>query len=213
MATLAKVWKPLAQLVGDVQKAAKKYGFRVQINSGYRSSATQSELAREGSAYPAAPPGRSQHQYGLAVDLQAVPWAYQSTLVSWMQGAGAYWGGAGDPVHFQVISPQQWHLILNPPEAPPRPVTTTKKPQTFVPAAPAPAALTIAPSVTISADTVTGPPRQMTGEFELMNPMGLGLPYKPIWGYTLGYGTDAGGTWDGSLPPPGWKNPVATYVK
>jgi len=112
MATLTNVFKPLADVVRLCQKAAIQAKWKVQINSGYRSSMTQAEIAKEGNQYPVAAPGKSQHQYGFAVDLQAVPWSNQSTLVRWMTYYGAYWGGTADPVHFSVFTPTQWAQML-----------------------------------------------------------------------------------------------------
>ena len=119
MASLSKVYKPLAAAVRYIQSISQSYGFKVQINSGYRSKVSQAQLAAEGGSYPVATPGRSQHQYGFAVDLQAVPWEYQNTLANWMQSAGAYWGGSSDPVHFSVFNPSEWALRLGYVEKPP----------------------------------------------------------------------------------------------
>lgn len=112
MATLNKVWKPLADIVRTVQKAARKQGFTVTITSGYRSKADQKALQELKNQYPVATPGKSQHQYGFAVDLVAKPWDRQSVLVSWMKSAGVYWLGASDPVHFQVFTPSEWAVKI-----------------------------------------------------------------------------------------------------
>lgn len=76
-----------------------------RVTSAYRSSAEQSRLYRRWlagvSQFPAAPPGRSYHEYGRAIDMVARPetlaWLGQ-VWASW----GGQWGGKADPIHFQA---------------------------------------------------------------------------------------------------------------
>lgn len=222
MATLNKVYKPLADRVKLVQKVAKQYGFKVQINSGYRSSATQAQIAKEGNRFPVASPGKSQHQYGYAVDLQTVPWSLHAYTVGWMQEAGIFWAGDADPVHFSVFTPSEWALRLGyvesnreslsqnpltlaaPTEVPTSKLTTS----ILIPAQKQPVLPT---SSMMSGDESSGSPISQISPIVLQG--SYGGAYMPIWGYTQGYGTDSDGNWNGSLPPKGWKNPVATYVK
>jgi len=83
---------------------------RLVVTSSLRSSAKQARLY---SAYqsgesiiPAAPPGRSLHEYGLAFDLARLgkdPMV--DPLLAWLgqlwESWGGRWGGVRDPVHFQ----------------------------------------------------------------------------------------------------------------
>lgn len=60
---------------------------------------------------PALPPGRSQHERGLAVDMarlgvDPLEDALLAQLGEAWRGAGGVWGGATDPVHFEA--PRSW---------------------------------------------------------------------------------------------------------
>ena len=76
-----------------------------RVTSGYRSTAQQAYLYRRYlaglSQFPAAPPGRSLHEQGRAIDMVARPevlrWLGQF-WVSW----GGRWGGDRDPIHFEA---------------------------------------------------------------------------------------------------------------
>lgn len=108
-----KLNNDVKRLVSAMKKQARKLGFTVRVTSGVRSSERQRELyANRGtSPYPVAPPGRSQHEYGLAVDLVAKPYEFQNFLVDWWLSAGGYWS-ADDPIHFAVFDPATWSRIL-----------------------------------------------------------------------------------------------------
>lgn len=81
------------------------------VTSVYRSYARQAVLyerwKRGLSDIPAAPPGRSQHQQGLAFDLVVRKGGYRSDL---QDALGAFWVSMGgvwnrpDPVHFGAPS-------------------------------------------------------------------------------------------------------------
>lgn len=58
----------LRQRVLAIHQAMARQGYRMVLVEGYRSPERQAELARRGSATTLAGPGRSCHQYGLAVD-------------------------------------------------------------------------------------------------------------------------------------------------
>lgn len=77
------------------------------ITSTRRSATTQARLYREylagRSPYPAAPPGRSWHQLGLAWDMVA-PLPELRRLGAIWRRAGGIWGGEADPIHFQATS-------------------------------------------------------------------------------------------------------------
>lgn len=78
---------------------------RLVVTSGYRSRATQARLYRRFLAgaqglYNVQPPGRSQHEHGLAVDLITTPRWIMYELGELWRSAGQIWGGLEDPVHF-----------------------------------------------------------------------------------------------------------------
>lgn len=85
---------------------ANQLGFQPRITSTVRTRAQQTRLYRAyvsgRSALPAAPPGKSKHEYGLAVDIVA----NSQTGLNWMgkvwRSWGFTWGGAVDPVHFEM---------------------------------------------------------------------------------------------------------------
>ena len=91
-------------------QAADAAGLRPQITSTFRSIGRQRALweARQRGEHPlpVAYPGCSYHNYGLAFDMVCddLPWA-GALWQSW----GGVWGGAGDPVHFQVPGPRLCH--------------------------------------------------------------------------------------------------------
>jgi hypothetical protein len=77
-----------------------------QVTSTYRTYTQQAMLYRRylagQSIYPAAPPGRSLHQYGRAFDLVA-PAAILQQLGRIWESWGGTWGGRGnDPIHFEA---------------------------------------------------------------------------------------------------------------
>ena len=73
------------------------------LTSGFRSIESQKRLyaryQRGAHPYPVAPPGRSQHNYGLAIDLVS---RNNSALGAYWISLGGRWGGSKDPVHFGV---------------------------------------------------------------------------------------------------------------
>ena len=92
---------PWATWLYDV---AELNGLRPRITSTYRSVATQARLYeryRAGqSKLPAAPPGRSLHNYGMAFDMVA---DNLDGLGAVWESVGGRWGGRfRDPVHFDT---------------------------------------------------------------------------------------------------------------
>jgi len=94
----------------DYLEAVALYnGLRVQVTSVFRSNQRQAVLyeryKRGLSDLPAAPPGGSMHNHGLAFDL-VVNGDYrgdaQKALGAFWQGMGGSWGGGVDPVHFSI---------------------------------------------------------------------------------------------------------------
>ena len=95
-------FRPWAQALYDV---ARRYKLRPTITSTRRTSAEQAALYRKyisgQSRLPAAPPGQSLHEYGLAVDIFVPSEEWQR----WLGEVWRYWGGRwyeSDPVHFEV---------------------------------------------------------------------------------------------------------------
>ena len=104
--SLSSLDATFARYVTWLLAVARYYGLQPVVTSTYRSYQEQAELYRryqEGrSSLPAAPPGRSKHQAGLAVDIdlpnsrQYLPW-----LGAVWQSIGGRWF-ASDPVHFEA---------------------------------------------------------------------------------------------------------------
>jgi len=95
-----QMWlRPYAQYLYDT---CNQYGQRPRVTSVYRSPAKQRILyeryIRGESSLPAAPPGKSKHQFGLAFDM--VTEDPDAVGAFWKQMGGKWW--ASDPVHFEV---------------------------------------------------------------------------------------------------------------
>lgn len=97
----------------------RRHGYKATITSGYRSAAAQAKLyrayqqckgTRKEFCLPAATPGRSTHQYGVAVDIwtDAPPEAREDFAAN----AGLIYAGKSDPVHYDVFG-HRWPAILS----------------------------------------------------------------------------------------------------
>lgn len=99
--TLDPSFKPAAQSLYDL---AERAGVRPRITSARRSYAKQAALYKayqEGrSRYPAAPPGTSAHEYGLAFDMVVDNATDQNDLGAVWTQAGWVYGGEEDPIHY-----------------------------------------------------------------------------------------------------------------
>lgn len=99
-------------------EVASALGVRAKITSIHRSTEKQAEIYRSrgpNSSLPAAAPGTSTHEYGLAFDAVALQGELQPTLGAIGEALGLYWGGRfsrRDPVHFQLVSPAAWRQVL-----------------------------------------------------------------------------------------------------
>lgn len=73
------------------------------LTSAYRSRTDQQRLynryLRGEMPYPVAPPGRSLHNFGLAIDMVS---RNNAALGAYWESLGGVWGGKRDPVHFGV---------------------------------------------------------------------------------------------------------------
>lgn len=88
----------------DYLYAVAQYnGLRPHVTSVWRSHAKQAYLYGRWvagvSRLPAAPPGRSKHQFGLAFDMVT---ENNAALGALWRSWGGIWGGEKDPVHFEV---------------------------------------------------------------------------------------------------------------
>lgn len=87
-------------------KAAPLLGARsVKITSAKRSRAQQEVLYRNylagKSRFPAAKPGTSKHELGLAVDIVTSPESVLPLLGAWWNAIGGRWFSS-DPIHFEI---------------------------------------------------------------------------------------------------------------
>ena len=87
---------------------AASAGLRPQVSSARRSHAQQALLYRRylagQSRFPAAPPGNSMHELGLAFDLKVNDESQLTDLGQvWESNMGGIWGGHfKDPIHFEA---------------------------------------------------------------------------------------------------------------
>jgi len=77
----------------------------VRVTSVTRSRAQQQALynrfLRGESRFPAAPPGRSKHEFGVAFDMVTEPFSALDTLGAWWKQLGGRWFPS-DRIHFEV---------------------------------------------------------------------------------------------------------------
>ena len=112
LSTLDRDFRPFAEAC---LKAARGLDARFVVTSARRSTTDQRRLynryLKGQSPFPALPPGRSQHERGLAFDmvrLNVDPQAddlLDEVGAAW-RAAGGVWGGSVDPVHFEA--PKAW---------------------------------------------------------------------------------------------------------
>ncbi len=86
----------------------RSLGLKVTVTSGLRTRMEQQTLyqraQRGGSRYPAAPPGHSLHETGLAWDMVVEPREYLAAVGHAWEQLGGRWGGRfKDPVHFDFL--------------------------------------------------------------------------------------------------------------
>ena len=96
------------------------FGFTPRFLSGFRTRAQQTALFRSPpSTNPVAFPGTSQHEFGFAYDLapDVFPGSFGydnkiQQLKRLGEALGMFWGGPGDPQHYQAISRDVWNNLL-----------------------------------------------------------------------------------------------------
>ncbi|HEC10521.1 MAG TPA: hypothetical protein ENI86_13320 [Acidimicrobiales bacterium] len=94
-------------MLAALARADQLTGTTVPVVSGYRSRARQAALwaNRESNPYPVAPPGRSRHETGMAID---VPLLFVPRLVAVAADSGlCHPLPESDPVHFVVCQSHQ----------------------------------------------------------------------------------------------------------
>lgn len=110
MASLKTLHPDLIPWAEWLLQVGRYYDPKLVVTSARRSSRKQAELydryMRGKSTIPAAPPGRSLHEYGLAFDMarsRVDPLAdpLLDYLGALWRSYGGVWGGNRDPVHFQ----------------------------------------------------------------------------------------------------------------
>jgi len=96
----------------ELVSLAERFGMRPRVTSTRRSIQTQialwdkrqrvlsGQLPFSTQPFPVAPPGTSQHELGLAIDVVVHPEGSQRVLGDVWTGWGGRWGGAGDPIHY-----------------------------------------------------------------------------------------------------------------
>jgi len=109
---LDREFRPFADALLEAARAIDK---RFVFTSTFRSRSDQQRLysrwMKGQSPFPALPPGRSQHERGLAVDMVRLNIApaedeLLAELGEAWRSAGGVWGGSVDPVHFEA--PRAW---------------------------------------------------------------------------------------------------------
>ncbi len=101
ISALIPEFQPWARALVDAAGAA---GLQPRVTSTLRTRAEQARLYRrylEGlSQFPAAPPGRSAHEYGYALDLVVAPLDALYDVGAWWQEQGGVWHES-DAIHFE----------------------------------------------------------------------------------------------------------------
>lgn len=109
MATTSSLNPQLKPYADWLIRWAQSQGYRIQLTSTRRSREQQALLyqryQRGLSSLPAAPPGTSDHEHGLAFDM-VVNGDYhspaQGVVGEMWRRMGGRWAGSADPVHFAV---------------------------------------------------------------------------------------------------------------
>lgn len=95
----------IEEFVALIRESVPRVRFR--ISSGLRTRAEQAALYRQArySKYPVAPPGKSRHESGRAVDIIFTPREFEVTAGRAWEALGGRWGGRFrkyDGIHFEA---------------------------------------------------------------------------------------------------------------
>jgi hypothetical protein len=104
----------LRDTAAELDAAVHRSGLRGSFSSTLRTNAEQARLYKRflagASQFPAAPPGGSAHEYGLAFDYVVSPWSAQSAVGQWArENLGLAWS-PNDAVHFEVPGASEWAM-------------------------------------------------------------------------------------------------------
>jgi hypothetical protein len=96
----------LQPFAASLVAAAGASGLQPRVTSTLRTHTKQAQLYRRFqaglSAYPAAPPGTSAHEFGYAFDMITQPMEALADVGQYWQELGGVWGGMNrDPIHFE----------------------------------------------------------------------------------------------------------------
>lgn len=87
----------------------RQRGINTFVTSTVRSIREQTflynQFLRGNTSFPVAPPGQSNHQFGLAVDLVPEKPSDLPEVVEIMRSVGFQWAGTADSVHFDYVLP------------------------------------------------------------------------------------------------------------
>lgn len=115
MATTKGLNPGVARSLRTLLDTLRGLGYSATFTSGLRDSKKQAALYKAWKAgksrYPVAPPGRSTHEYGLAVDVASN--APDEVLRFAADVAGLVWFGPSDRVHFDPYGPLAWRRIVD----------------------------------------------------------------------------------------------------
>lgn len=102
--SLAALIPELQQPAAALVDLASRAGVQPRVTSTLRTHSEQNRLYQRflagNSAYPAAPPGRSAHEFGYAFDMVVIGSENQNDLGSVWQSWGGVWGPS-DAIHFE----------------------------------------------------------------------------------------------------------------
>ena len=86
--------------------AAQRYDRSARVTSARRSPSEQARLYRRFMAgkarYPVAPPGKSKHEHGRAIDIVARPEVLRGLGLAWERLGGRWGGRFHDDIHFEL---------------------------------------------------------------------------------------------------------------
>ena len=103
---LHQLVRPLQPWADKLLKLAQSRGTPVSVTSVRRTRGLQRRLYQDflqgRSRYPAAPPGRSKHELGLAFDIVGSPEVLAYLGKVWESWGGTWGGRFHDPIHFEA---------------------------------------------------------------------------------------------------------------